>query len=179
MSHHSDFALIRRFNANLAWLNLALLFFIAMLPGPTSILSDYGDDPTPWPSVLYAANIAAVYLMLAAIWGYAKHAGLMDREMAAHVHRRIFYARIAVALVFLLSIPGGVRPQRLHAVRVAAAPAGVVAGTVAFGAAGDSRARDRTRTDCAAPVPSIRMQIPGNAHMSASADPGFSIASAT
>lgn len=105
MSHHSDFALIRRFNANLAWLNLALLFFIAMLPGPTSILSDYGDDPTPWPSVLYAANIAAVYLMLAAIWGYAKHAGLMDREMAAHVHRRIFYARIAVALVFLLSIP--------------------------------------------------------------------------
>ncbi|MEV5051579.1 TMEM175 family protein [Arthrobacter sp. LAR12-1-1.1] len=105
MSHHSDFALIRRFNANLAWLNLALLFFIAMLPAPTSILSDYGDDPTPWPSILYAANIAAVYLMLAAIWGYAKHAGLMDREMAAHVHRRIFYARIAVTLVFLLSIP--------------------------------------------------------------------------
>ena len=34
MSHHSDFALIRRFNANLAWLNLALLFFIAMLPAP-------------------------------------------------------------------------------------------------------------------------------------------------
>ena len=43
--------------------------------------------------------------MLAAIWGYAKHAGLMDREMAAHVHRRIFYARMAVALVFLFSIP--------------------------------------------------------------------------
>jgi hypothetical protein len=54
---------------------------------------------------LYAANIAAVYLMLATIWGYAKHAGLMDREMAAHVHRRIFYARMAVALVFLFSIP--------------------------------------------------------------------------
>lgn len=105
MSHHSDFALIRRFNANLAWLNLVLLFFIAMLPGPTSVLSDYGDDPTPWPSILYAANIAAVYLMLAGIWGYAKHAGLMDREMAAHVHRRIFYARIAVALVFLITIP--------------------------------------------------------------------------
>ncbi|MFF2245362.1 TMEM175 family protein [Arthrobacter sp. NPDC058130] len=105
MSHHADFALIRRFNANLARLNLALLFFIAMLPGPTSILSDYGDDPTPWPSILYAANISAVYLMLAAIWGYAKHAGLMDREMAAHVHGRIFNARVAVALVFLLSIP--------------------------------------------------------------------------
>jgi hypothetical protein len=66
---------------------------------------NYGDDATPWPSVLYAANIAAVYVMLAAIWGYAKHGALMDREMAAHVHRRIFDARIAVALVFLLSIP--------------------------------------------------------------------------
>jgi len=117
MSHHSDFALIRRFNANLAWLNLALLFFIAMLPGPTSILSDYGDDPTPWPSVLYAANIAAVYLMLAAIWGYAKHAGLMDREMAAHVHAAVRDA--GQAHVHQL---GHAHPQVLPPGRVVARP---------------------------------------------------------
>jgi uncharacterized membrane protein len=47
MSHHSDFALIRRFNRTLVWLNFALLFFAAMLPAPTSVLSEYGDDPTP------------------------------------------------------------------------------------------------------------------------------------
>ncbi|WP_427129505.1 TMEM175 family protein [Pseudarthrobacter sp. S9] len=105
MSHHSDFLRIHRFNVNLARLNLALLFFIAMLPGPTSVLSDYGDDPIPWPSVLYATNIAAVYLTMAAIWGYAKRAGLMDREMAAHAHQQVFNARVAGALVFLLSIP--------------------------------------------------------------------------
>ncbi|WP_251039428.1 TMEM175 family protein [Arthrobacter sp. ISL-72] len=56
LSHHSDFALIRRFNSTLAWLNLALLFFIAMLPAPTSVLSEYGDDSTPWPSILYAQH---------------------------------------------------------------------------------------------------------------------------
>ncbi|MET3922041.1 TMEM175 family protein [Arthrobacter sp. UYEF20] len=105
MSHHSDFARIRRFNVNLGRLNLALLFFIAMLPGPTSVLSQYGDDPTPWPSVLYAANIAAVYLTMAAIWGYARHADLMEREMDPDAHRKVFSIRLAGALVFLLSIP--------------------------------------------------------------------------
>lgn len=105
MSHHSDFALIRRFNPTLAWLNLALLFFIAMLPAPTSVLSEYGDDPTPWPSILYAGNIAAIYLLMSAMWSYARRAGLMDPGVAAHVHRRVFDARMAVPLVFLLSIP--------------------------------------------------------------------------
>ena len=105
MSHHADFAGILGFNVNLGRLNLALLFFIAMLPGPTSVLSDYGDDPTPWPSVLYAANIAAVYLTMAAIWGYAKHAGLMDRDTAARRYRKVINARMAGAVVFLVSIP--------------------------------------------------------------------------
>ncbi len=105
MSHHSDFARIRGFNVTLGRLNLALLFFIAMLPGPTSVLSEYGDDPTPWPSVLYAANIAAVYLTMAAIWGYSKHADLLERDLAADGHGKVFNIRLAGALVFLLSIP--------------------------------------------------------------------------
>jgi uncharacterized membrane protein len=105
MSHRSDFARIQHFTPNLARLNLALLFFIAMLPAPTSILSDYGDDPTPWPSVLYATNIAAVYLTMAAIWGYAKRAGLMERNVADDSHRPVFNARMVGASVFLLSIP--------------------------------------------------------------------------
>jgi uncharacterized membrane protein len=105
MHHHADFAGIVGFTVNLGRLNLALLFFIAMLPGPTSVLSEYGDDPTPWPSVLYAANIAAVYLTMAAIWGYAKHAGLMDQDTAAHRYRRVLNARVAGAAVFLVSIP--------------------------------------------------------------------------
>jgi hypothetical protein len=42
---------------------------------------------------------------MSGIWGYARHAGLMDPGMAAHLHRRVFNARMAVPLVFLLSIP--------------------------------------------------------------------------
>ena len=61
MSHHSDFALIRRFNANLAWLNLALLFFIAMLPAPIRAgLVPLLLDMTP----AAAAGWASVFLPL-------------------------------------------------------------------------------------------------------------------
>jgi uncharacterized membrane protein len=105
LHHHADFAGIVGFSVNLGRLNLALLFFIAMLPGPTSVLSEYGDDPTPWPSVLYAANIAAVYLTMAAIWAYARHSGLMDRDTAARRYRKVLNARVAGAAVFLASIP--------------------------------------------------------------------------
>lgn len=105
LHHHADFAAIAGFSVNLGRLNLALLFFVAMLPGPTSVLSEYGDDPTPWPSVLYAANIVALYLTMAAIWWYAKHTGLMDRETVAHRYRRVLIARLAGASVFLASIP--------------------------------------------------------------------------
>ena len=105
MHHHADFAGILRFNTNLGRLNFVLLFFIAMLPGPTSVLSQYGDDPTPWPSVLYAGNIAAVYLTRASIWAYAKHAGLMDRDTEERRYRKVFNARVAGASVFLASIP--------------------------------------------------------------------------
>ena len=104
MHHHADFVGILGFSVNLGRLNLTLLFFIAMLPGPTSVLSEYGDDPTPWPSVLYAANIAAVYLAMAAIWGYARRAGLMDRDTAQR-YGRVFNARVAGAAVVLASIP--------------------------------------------------------------------------
>jgi uncharacterized membrane protein len=59
MSHHTDFFRIREFSSRLAWLNMLLLFFIVMLPATTSVLSDYGGNPNPWPSVLYAATIPA------------------------------------------------------------------------------------------------------------------------
>lgn len=105
LHHHADFAGIAGFSVNLGRLNLALLFFVAMLPGPTSVLSEYGDDPTPWPSVLYAANIVALYLTMTAIWWYAKHTGLMNRETVARRYRRVLIARVGGASVFLASIP--------------------------------------------------------------------------
>jgi uncharacterized membrane protein len=105
MSHHTDFFRIRDFSPGLAWLNMLLLFFIVMLPATTSVLSDYGGNPSPWPSVLYAATISGVYLSLAGMWSYAWRKGLTDDSVDAHEHRRIFRGRMTAPAVFLVSIP--------------------------------------------------------------------------
>ena len=105
MSHHADFYFIKDFNPKLAWMNMLLLFFIAILPAPTAVLSDYGGYSSPWPSVLYAATISGVYLTLSGMWTYAWHKGLMDPSVDVHHHWRVFLARMAAPVVFLLSIP--------------------------------------------------------------------------
>lgn len=105
MSHHADFYLIRDFNTKLAWMNMLLLFFVAVLPAPTAMLSDYGGNSSPWPSVLYAATISCVYLTLSGMWMYAWRNGLMDDSVDAHQHWRVFLARMTPTSVFLLSIP--------------------------------------------------------------------------
>ncbi|NKX50773.1 DUF1211 domain-containing protein, partial [Arthrobacter deserti] len=66
LDHHRKFSVIRRFDSRLQWLNLLLLFFVAVLPMPTSFLSNYGSS-LPWPAVLYALVTAAVYVILNAI----------------------------------------------------------------------------------------------------------------
>lgn len=105
MSHHTDFFRIKDFSPRLAWLNMLLLFFIVMLPATTSVLSDYGGDPSPWPSVLYAATISGVYLTLAGMWTYAWRKGLTEDSVDAHEHWRVFRGRVTAPAVFLLSIP--------------------------------------------------------------------------
>lgn len=105
MSHHADFYRIKVFTPRLAGLNMLLLFFIAMLPASTSVLSDYGGYDNPLPSVLYAATISGVYLALAGMWTCAWRKGLTDDTVDEHEHRRIFWGRIVAPAVFLLSIP--------------------------------------------------------------------------
>jgi uncharacterized membrane protein len=105
MSHHTDFFRIREFSARLAWLNMLLLFFIVMLPATTSVLSDYGGNQSPWPSVLYAATISGIYITLAGMWTYAWRKGLTDDTVDAEEHRRVFRGRMTAPAVFLLSIP--------------------------------------------------------------------------
>lgn len=105
MSHHTDFFRIREFSPQLAWLNMLLLFFIVMLPATTSVLSDYGGHPGPWPSVLYAATISGVYLTLAGMWTYAWRRGLTEDSVDADEHWRVLRGRVIPPSVFLLSIP--------------------------------------------------------------------------
>ncbi|MDQ0870249.1 putative membrane protein [Arthrobacter sp. V1I9] len=118
MSHHTDFFRIREFSSGLAWLNMLLLFFIVMLPATTSVLSDYGGNPSPWPSALYAATISGVYLTLAGMWSYAWRKGLTDDTVDDYEHRRVFRGRLTAPAGVPSQHSGCVFPHQQHPVSV-------------------------------------------------------------
>ena len=105
MSHHGKFTVVRRYDAGLQWLNLLLLFFVALLPMPTSFISEYGGGSSPWPVVLYAAVTASMHLVLDLIWVHAWHAGLVAHEVDAALYRYVLLLALPVPVVFVLSIP--------------------------------------------------------------------------
>ncbi|MFD1211316.1 TMEM175 family protein [Arthrobacter sp. GCM10027362] len=105
LDHHQKFTVIQRYDRRLQLLNLLLLFFIAILPMPTSFLSDYGGKSSPWPPVLYAAVTAGVFLSLNLIWVHAWRAGLVSPVVDKALYSYMYRALLPVPIVFLLSIP--------------------------------------------------------------------------
>lgn len=87
IAHHRLFHYIVRYDGRLLWLNLLFLLAIGFLPFPPDLLSRYGD--TPFAAACYAASLAVVGLLLAALWAYAA-AGhrLVDRHLDRDLIRR-------------------------------------------------------------------------------------------
>src|SRR5919199_4021121 len=56
ISHHSIFSTIRGYDRVLIWLNSLFLMFVAFLPFPTALLSEYGDQQLV--VVIYAGSVA-------------------------------------------------------------------------------------------------------------------------
>ena len=101
--HHSKFRHITRYNGRLVSLDLLLLFFIAFVPYPTSVISEYGDLV---PSVvLYAGTVAIITIIQSAIWVYAYRAGLTDETVDAGFYAWVFRNELSTPIVFLVSIP--------------------------------------------------------------------------
>ncbi len=103
VSHHRKFRVIERFDTGLIWINFLLIFFIALVPFPTSVLSEYAPDRTA--VVLYAAVIAALGLTTCWLWAYARHARLLSAEVDRPLYRFILWNSAVIPIVFLASIP--------------------------------------------------------------------------
>lgn len=91
---------MERSDTGFATVNLALLSVVALLPWPTELLGDYGEEPLA--VVVYAVNIVALAVMLNVMHWMADRRGL--------VHYRTLdpAARLRGPLVigvFSLSIP--------------------------------------------------------------------------
>ena len=102
MSHHAKYRVIVRFTPRLIQLNFLVLFAVAFVPFPTSVLAEHGDTPSV---VLYAASMAALSLSQLLVWAYASRAGLVSSEVDPGVSRYVVLNILPAPLVFLASIP--------------------------------------------------------------------------
>lgn len=102
--HHRLLAELRAFDGRLMALNLFVLCFIALLPVPTELLGEYGDQPWGvWP---YAVCMAMVSLGMGAIFHYAYAHDLLRDPPATPAALRARRLRSAVpVVVFLVSAP--------------------------------------------------------------------------
>jgi uncharacterized membrane protein len=104
IAHHQYFALLHDFDRPLIILNLAYLSLIVLVPFPTELLGDYGDQRDA--VVLYAAVVGTTALLG---WSIVRHAVRRGhtradaRVIAAAkgtlLPPMVFYASIPVALV--------------------------------------------------------------------------------
>ena len=102
-SHHRMFRRIRRYDGRLLVINMLLLMAIALVPFPTTVLSQYGG--TRAATIFYAFAMAVVGLLTTVLWLYASWRGrLLDRPEAPQERRLTLLRMLSAPTVFLISV---------------------------------------------------------------------------
>jgi uncharacterized membrane protein len=101
--HYRMFRAIRRPDAGLVALDAALLFFVVIIPFPTSVMGAY---PELAPAViLYGAVIGAAGIAALLIWVYAARRGLLSERVTPEIVRTVTIRSAVVPAIILLSTP--------------------------------------------------------------------------
>jgi len=110
VNHHRQFELFVRADRTLMFLNLLLLFWVAFIPFPTSVVAEYFREGTQKDvaSAVYAGTFLAMGLSFFSMWVHAGRAGLLGEVTPEQLRRltlrnmlgQVGYA-IAVALAFV------------------------------------------------------------------------------
>ena len=101
--HHTIFGGIRDYDKILILLNSAFLMFVAVVPFPTSLLSEYGNYQLP--VAICAATLALGRLLLTAIYWYATSGRrLVNPDLDPRVVRFFLIRGLTVPGIFLLTI---------------------------------------------------------------------------
>ena len=104
VSHHRYFGLIKRYDGILIGLNMLFLFFIVMMPFISNLFGQYSYLPLAVSS--YAMAVAAIGLIMSAIWLYASHHHrLVDKDLGMEFIRTRNIVALVVPVIFLISIP--------------------------------------------------------------------------
>jgi uncharacterized membrane protein len=102
LAHWRRYSAIRAANEGLAIINLILLGLVAVIPFPTSLLAEHGDQPTV--VVIYALVVAAAGVAGSASWLYAARTGLTVSGSERWV-RLVALRGLAVPFVFVVTLP--------------------------------------------------------------------------
>ncbi len=112
IGHLRTFRRVERLDSRLLAINLLLLFFIALLPFPTSVVASEGDTPTG--ATLYATFVVLAGLLSTLLWVYpTRIAHLASADVSPDLARRIALRAVSVPVVFALSIPIALVETRL------------------------------------------------------------------
>jgi uncharacterized membrane protein len=103
VGHHRIFGAVRAYDGRVIALNFAMLFFVVLVPFPTSFISAYGDDPAG--PALYALTNAGAGGLEAILWLYLAWSKYLDPAITDHYARFRFVYYLRAPLVFLASIP--------------------------------------------------------------------------
>jgi uncharacterized membrane protein len=104
LGHFRTFGVVVRSDSWLVAIDLVFLFFVALLPFPTSIIAREGNLPAA--AILYAAFGTVASLVSAMLWIYpSRMAGLISPAVPARVVRHVTYRTLVAPAIFVLSIP--------------------------------------------------------------------------
>jgi uncharacterized membrane protein len=84
-------------------LTVVYLSFVALLPFPTGVLGEFGENPAS--VVAFALNMGAVSAMEAVLFRHARRRKLFRQEWPEAVYRWQLRASLSPVLMFALSIP--------------------------------------------------------------------------
>lgn len=115
IEHHRIFRYIADWDFGLVWRNLLFLLFVAFIPFPTALFSEYFSSQTAF--IMYVSGFALAALAKILIWNYAaKNRDRMiipeaDDEIVKQISRRSWAVPIvcflAIALSFIAIAFGG------------------------------------------------------------------------
>ena len=108
VAHWRRFKLIERANVGLAYVNLVLLGFIALIPFPTALMGEHGD--TAIAVVVYVATLSAAGIAGFLTWVYAVRVGLVRADAPKDfVHsgaiRALSVPAVMLPSLLLLAVP--------------------------------------------------------------------------
>jgi uncharacterized membrane protein len=119
-AQHSQLNYFARGDRHLAWIELAYLAFVALLPFSTSLLNEYLQLPLAF--AVYWFNILALGVMLFFVWIYAERAGLVtpgtSPAVGRAIRRRIASYQALYALGLVIGIVVGTVPGIIFVVLV-------------------------------------------------------------